>query len=228
MATRLKPVDVVLVGMGFTASILARELLPDGLSIVGLERGVRRDTVPDWQSPAMHDELRYSIRNELFQNMAIEAFTFRNNTDQEALPIRVLSSFLPGTDLGGAGVHWNGQTWRFLPSDFNMRSHYTEKYGAEAIPDEVTIQDWGVKYDELEPHFDRFEYLCGIAGKAGNLGGQIQPAATRSRASSEPAPMSRGCSSTATGGAPPASSTLMRRVGRSSSPRNSSSCAPTR
>jgi gluconate 2-dehydrogenase alpha chain len=39
----------------------------------------------------------------------------------------------------------------------------------------MTIQDWGVTYDELEPHFDKFEYLCGISGKAGNIKGQIQP-----------------------------------------------------
>ena len=30
-------------------------------------------------------------------------------------------------------------------------------------------------YDELEPHFDRFEYLCGVSGKAGNIKGTVQP-----------------------------------------------------
>ena len=35
----------------------------------------------------------------------------------------------------------------------------------------MTIQDWGVTYDELEPHYDRFEYLCGTSGTAGNLKG---------------------------------------------------------
>ena len=175
MATRLRPVDVVLVGMGFTGSILARELGQESLSIVGLERGGWHDTVPDWQSPAMHDELRYAVRNAKFQNMALEAFTFRNRSDEEALPTRFLGSFQPGADVGGAGVHWNGRTFRFLPSDFRMRSHYTERYGAQAIPEELTIQDWGVTYEELEPHYDRFEYLCGIGGKAGNLNGLIQP-----------------------------------------------------
>ena len=38
----------------------------------------------------------------------------------------------------------------------------------------MTIQDWGVSYDELEPHYDTFEYLCGTSGLAGNLRGQIQ------------------------------------------------------
>ena len=34
------------------------------------------------------------------------------------------------------------------------------------------LQDWGVPYDELEPYYDKFEYLCGVSGKAGNLRGQ--------------------------------------------------------
>jgi len=38
----------------------------------------------------------------------------------------------------------------------------------------MTIQDFGVTYDELEPHYDAFEYLCGTSGTAGNLRGQIQ------------------------------------------------------
>lgn len=37
----------------------------------------------------------------------------------------------------------------------------------------MTIQDYGVTYEELEPHFDYFEKICGICGKAGNLNGNI-------------------------------------------------------
>ena len=36
----------------------------------------------------------------------------------------------------------------------------------------MKLQDWGVSYDELEPYYDKFEYLCGVSGKAGNLRGQ--------------------------------------------------------
>lgn len=174
MTTRLKPTDAVLVGMGWTGSILAHELTQAGLSVVGLERGRDRRTVPDFQSPSMHDELTYAVRHGLMQNTARETVTFRNSADQEALPMRQLGSFLPGTDLGGAGVHWNGQTWRFLPTDFKVRSHATERYGAQAIPDDMTIQDWGVSYEELEPYYDRFEKLCGIGGRVGNLRGEIR------------------------------------------------------
>jgi gluconate 2-dehydrogenase alpha chain len=52
-----------------------------------------------------------------------------------------------------------------------LRSHLTQRYGAKVIPDDMTIEDWAVTYDELEPYYDKFEKLCGVAGKAGNLRG---------------------------------------------------------
>ncbi len=55
-----------------------------------------------------------------------------------------------------------------------MRSHNEERYGRKFIPADMTIQDWGVTYEELEPYYDKFEYLCGVSGKAGNVGGAIQ------------------------------------------------------
>ncbi|MCB1993897.1 MAG: GMC family oxidoreductase, partial [Geminicoccaceae bacterium] len=164
MPTKLPPVDVLLVGFGWTAAILGEELAQAGLEVLALERGQFRDTVPDFAMPQIQDELRYAVRHEMFQEPARQTITFRNNHAQTALPMRRLGSFNPGTGVGGAGVHWNGQHWRFLPSDFRQRSHVEERYGADFIPEGMTIQDWGVTYEELEPHFDRFEYLCGTSG----------------------------------------------------------------
>ncbi len=173
MATqRLRETDVVIIGFGLVGHILARELLRAGLKVVALERGEPRDTVPDFQGPAMHDELRFSIRKALMEDTAKETQTFRNNPSQTALPIRRLVGFLPGTGVGGAAVHWNGQTYRFQDTDFRMRSHTIERYGQKAIGPELTIQDWGVTAAELEPYYDRFEYLMGTSGKAGNIKGR--------------------------------------------------------
>jgi gluconate 2-dehydrogenase alpha chain len=44
MATKLKEVDAVMVGMGWTGAIMARELTKAGLTVVGLERG--QDRIP--------------------------------------------------------------------------------------------------------------------------------------------------------------------------------------
>ncbi|TFW31519.1 GMC family oxidoreductase [Massilia horti] len=172
MATRLKEVDAVLIGVGLVGTMLGRELTRAGLKVVGLERGNPQFTVPDWQAPQMHDELRYSIRKAFMQDNTKEAMTFRNNPDQVALPIRRWESFLPGTGLGGAAVHWNGQTYRFQDAHFRMRSHNIERYGKDFIDPELTIQDWGVTHAELEPYYDRFEYLLGTCGQAGNIKGQ--------------------------------------------------------
>ena len=172
MATRLKETDALLLGVGLVGTIVGRELTRAGLNVVGLERGAPRHTVPDFQGPQIHDELRYAVRKDLIQNPATETFTFRNHAAQVALPMRRLESFLPGTGLGGSAVHWNGQTWRFQDSDFRMRTLTAERYGAKFLPPETTVQDWGVSGAEMEPYFDRFEYLLGIGGKAGNLNGR--------------------------------------------------------
>jgi len=75
MAERLKPVNVVTVGVGMTGGIMGKELAAAGLTVVGLERGAMRDTVPDFQSPAAHDELRFAIRKALMQDNVKEAVT---------------------------------------------------------------------------------------------------------------------------------------------------------
>jgi gluconate 2-dehydrogenase alpha chain len=173
MATRLPEVDVLLVGFGWTASILAQELTEAGFQVLALERGGFRDTVPDFAVTKIQDEYRYAVRDDLVEEPERETLTFRNNASQVALPMRHIGSFRPAVGTGGAGVHWNGQTWRFLPDDFRARSHTVERYGRKFIPADMTIQDWPVGYDDLEPHYDRFEYLCGISGQAGNVGGKI-------------------------------------------------------
>ena len=175
MAQKLKPVDVVVVGVGFMGAIVAKELAAQGLKVVGLERGKKRWTVPEFQAPDIHDELKYSIRKGMMQDVTREAMTYRNSPTQEALPIRQWAAFLPGTGVGGSGVHWNGQTYRFTEADFIWRTRMQERYGKNFVDPSLTIQDWGVTYNELEPHFDRFEYLLGTGGKAGNLSGKLQP-----------------------------------------------------
>ena len=192
MAATLAPVDAVLVGFGWTGAIMAQQLCDAGLSVLALERGPWRDTATDFAPGFAQDELRYMYRHHLFQNVAYDTLTVRNNVGQEALPMRHLGSFLPGTGVGSGGVHWNGQIWRFLPSDFVARSHNEQRYGRKAVTDhDLTVQDWGITYDELEPCYDEFDKLCGTSGKAGKLNGSIMPGGNPfegSRSSEYPTP----------------------------------------
>jgi len=173
MATRLKEVDAVMVGMGWTGAIAARELTKAGLTVVGLERGPDRSPKDDFTLTGLRDELRYPVRLELMQDNSIDTITFRNAPDEMALPIRRFGAFLPGEGVGGTGIHWGALHWRFLPTDFRIRTALAEKYGAGAIAGTMTIQDWPVSYDEIEPYYDKFDKICGVSGQAGNLRGTV-------------------------------------------------------
>lgn len=60
-----------------------------------------------------------------------------------------------------------------MKEELRLKSYVEEEFGADITPDDMTIQDWGVTYEELEPYFDRFEYMCGISGQAGNINGKV-------------------------------------------------------
>lgn len=167
--------DVVIVGLGWTGSIMAKELTDAGLNVVALERGDHRTTAEAAPYPGVADELAYVQRFKLFQRMKNSTVTIRYNLGDTAVPYRELGSFYLGTNVGGCGFHWNGMTWRALPEDLKIRSMYTEKYGADFIPKEMTIQDYPLTYEELEPHFTMFENVCGTSGQAGNINGKIIP-----------------------------------------------------
>lgn len=172
-AIKKPPVDVVIVGFGWTGAIMGMELSETGLEVLALERGEQRDTYPDFAYPRIADELTYGIRLKLMQEIAHETVTVRHTPADFAVPYRQLGSFLPGNGVGGAGVHWNGMLWRALPADLKLHSTVTEKYGNQWLPEGMTLQDYPVSYSELEPYFEKFEKVCGTAGKAGNLQGKI-------------------------------------------------------
>ena len=174
MTTKLKAVDVVVVGAGLTGSIMCKELSETGLRVVGFERGRMIDPKHDFAMPYIMDELKYHRHSDIVQNLSRETITFRNEVSERALPMRELGSFKPGECVGGAAAHWGGQARRFLPWDFVSRSRTIERYGPQQLPENCTTQDWGITYEELEPFYDQFEHLYGVCGIAGNLNGEIQ------------------------------------------------------
>ena len=174
MANVKPKVDAVIVGMGWTGAILAKELTDAGLHVVVLERGADRDTQPDFAYPKVVDELEGSVHRRYLQSLSQETVTARHNLTSTAVPYRQMGSFKPGTGVGGAGSHWSGCHFRALPEDFKLRSNVEQRYGASFIPSDMSIQDFPVTYEDLEPHFDHFEYVCGTSGKGGVIKGVKQ------------------------------------------------------
>jgi|SRR5690625_1630573 len=167
MAKKLDKVEVVVVGAGWSGGIAAAELTKEGYEVVSLEKGKDRK-LEDFIGSK--DELRYYIRGEMMEDLQISTFTSRNTLEDEALPVRSTENRWIGDGVGGSGVHWNGFTYRWLPSDFEIYTHTVDKYGEDKIPDYMTIKDWGITYDELEPYYDKFEKTAGISGEPSPLG----------------------------------------------------------
>ncbi|GEN89046.1 GMC family oxidoreductase [Oceanobacillus sojae] len=162
MAKKLDKVDVVTVGVGWMGGIVAAELTKAGYKVVGLDKGKEKD-IKDYLHT--HDEVRYPVRGEGYEKLTNETYTVRNTLEEDARPIRDKSTAVIGEGIGGGGSHWGAQTHRYYPYDFEIRSKTIEKYGEEKIPKNMTLQDWGITYDELEPYYDKFEKMAGISGE---------------------------------------------------------------
>jgi gluconate 2-dehydrogenase alpha chain len=172
---QLAPVDVAIVGGGWAGGIVAKELGKAGLRLCLFERGPDRRQQTADVGPSLRDELRFAIHHENLQNLARDTVTFRNHRLQTALPMRRIGAFQPGEGVGGSGAHWNGVSLRWGDEDFCLASRYRERYGAQRVDADMQLADWGLRYDELRPFYDRYERTAGVSGWAGNIGGVLQP-----------------------------------------------------
>ena len=118
------------------------------------------------------DEWRYAVQGQLFQDLSRETWTFRNDMQGRRAagpPVRA-----PGCQATAWAARWcTGTASCGVSCDyfFEYRSHLEQRYGKGFLPEDTTIQDWGITYDELEPYYTQFDKTFGIAGKAGNMQG---------------------------------------------------------
>lgn len=169
MAKKKDKVDIVTIGAGWTGGIVAAELTKEGYEVVSLEQGEDRKTKDFFHD---HDELAYNFRQVMMKDLSEDTVTFRNNLDETAKPVRDPANYSPGIGVGGAGVHWGSQVHRYFPYDFEIRSKTVEKYGEDKIPDDMTLKDWGITYDEIEPYYDKMEKTIGASGEEDPLAGE--------------------------------------------------------
>ena len=170
MATNLRKTDVVVVGLGAVGGVAVLPLARAGLEVIGLEAGdwlTGRDFAPD--------ELRNNFRGwpQSVQKANTEIPTHRPNASAPYSPRFPIHPMMNA--VGGTSLHYWAQSWRLNPWDFKVVSETTRRYGAARIPKGSTVEDWPFGLEELEPYYDKVEYEVGVSGKAGNIGGQIDP-----------------------------------------------------
>ena len=169
MPRSLPKTDVVIVGMGAAGGVAALPLTNAGLKVVGLEAG-------GWLNPRdfAPDELRNNNRNwpQTIQKAASEAPTVRVNPSETA----VQGGHPMMNAVGGTSMHYWAQSWRLNPWDFKVVSSTLARYGRGRVPEDSTVEDWPISYEDLEPFYDKVEYTVGVSGRAGNVQGVINSA----------------------------------------------------
>ena len=170
MAINLKPVDVAVIGLGAAGGVAVLPLARAGLRIAGIEAGT-------WMDPRQFrpDEIHNNVRGLVTSvpKTKREVPTIRPDP---STPARRAPNHPMMNAIGGTSIHYWAQSWRLKPWDFQTRTETIRRYGAGAIPAGSTLEDWPIRYEDLEPYYDRVEYEIGVSGKAGNLQGRIDTA----------------------------------------------------
>jgi len=165
-------VDVVVVGLGWAGSLMSIELAQAGLKVRALERGQDR-TNADFAYPKPADQYGYAVRNKVMATPKDAALTVRHTRNDTALPTRKWGAFVPGTGVGGSGLHWTGVLLRPTPTDIKLKTYADKAYKPGQLGEGMQVQDFPFTWDEIEPYFDKFENICGGSGSTGNLRGKI-------------------------------------------------------
>jgi len=165
--SQLPKTDVVIIGLGAAGGIASYVLTQAGLNVVGIEAGPYRSAAYNYDHQL--DEIGgESYRNQMGEpKVNHEVPTWRPNAKAPVQPPPV-PPLLMMNGVGGTSVHYTTQSWRFRRDDFKIRTETIAKYGEKALPAGTAIVDWPVTYDELEPYYDKVEYLIGVSGQGGS------------------------------------------------------------
>jgi choline dehydrogenase-like flavoprotein len=163
---RLPEVHAVVIGAGAAGPIVAKELAFAGFKTLLLERG-------KWNTAA--DCRKDDLRN---QRTSVLGHPF--GPDDEGNPrvivdrggrLRVVEPSGPGYNnnaacVGGGTLSYGAMAWRFHPNDFMMCTVYASKVPAAFV--NSTLDDWPIRYEDLEPYYEQAEWEIGVSGDDSN------------------------------------------------------------
>uniref|UniRef100_UPI0040485770 GMC family oxidoreductase n=1 Tax=Orrella sp. TaxID=1921583 RepID=UPI0040485770 len=144
--------DVVIVGSGVAAALLAAQLVRAGIGVTIIEAGQsvqRAQAVKTfWRSAVKVPECAY-------EQTPYAMFPRTDEIDkwyEQAGPQIFKSTYLKV--VGGTTWHWLGTCVRLLPSDFRLKTLFNRGV------------DWPIDYATLEPYYAKAEQEIGVAGNS--------------------------------------------------------------
>lgn len=140
MRRRVEEADVVIIGGGITAAMVAEKLTDERVAdVIVVEAGGHSAPLE-----------RRAERRQRYMDYGENPWTDDHIEDQSAEGIMSRSMV-----VGGQALHWGGTTPRFTPEDFRHRS----MFGVHV--------DWPVDYETLDPYYQEAEERIGVAGEQG-------------------------------------------------------------
>ena len=154
-----KHLNAIVVGAGAGGGVVAKELSVAGLSVVLFERG-------DWDSfdAHDHDELLSQRTTVLGNAFGPDDERYRrvvvNDDGSSEVVVASDNAYNNVAACVGSGtVSYGAMAWRFMNEDFRMKTTYGHVEGS-------TLEDWPIKYDDLESCYQKAEWEIGVAGDA--------------------------------------------------------------
>ena len=153
----LPHVNAVIVGAGAGGGIVAKELAVAGLNVVLLERGHwprydqnNDDELVSQRTPALGNP--FGPDDGRYRRVIANA----DGTTHIVLPSEGAYNNNAGC-VGGGTASYGAMAWRFMRQDFRLKFTYGEVEGS-------TLDDWPIRYEDLEPFYEKAEYEIGVSG----------------------------------------------------------------
>ena len=135
--------DVVIVGSGITAALVAAKLADSTKGTIAvIEAG--GDTTPFKER---------TLARQRFLDYNESPWKSDHLDDQNATGTAF--GFSPDMHVGGLAMHWGAVTPRYSPDDFKLKSMHG------------VFEDWPISYDDLDPFYQEAEERMGISGEQG-------------------------------------------------------------
>src|SRR5262249_27035492 len=160
--------DFAVVGSSGGGGTIAWLLARAGFKVFVAEQGPDIAAHLDQQdlqfNPVTHDEQRFRLgRPSLHRRSRGDYNTFRSSEPSaQATPF---NGAWTASVLGGGSIIWGTWSFRPLPIDFRLATHFKETKQLGTLEKwGYSVPDWPVSYAEMEPFFNVAETLLAVSG----------------------------------------------------------------